>query len=976
MTGTSEEFDISSYRFKAFISYNHQDKDFAKWLHKSLESYKIPKNLARADGSGPVPERLFPVFRDREDMSAGADLSSEIKGILADSAYLIVICSPNSAKSRWVNEEIKHFRRLGRGDRILTIIAGGTPGGSAIPGQEDQECFPPALRLDRDEAGQDLGPALEPIAADARAEADGRANAKLKIISALLDTPFNTLRRREVEAQRRRIMGQALIGTGVVVAILAITITFLLYQNWYARADLFSAQAQAALAQKDYARAEIAAAESINFHDLPATRELLLQAQMGGVRFVARSPQLAKAEATAISADGQLVATVEPASADKPIRIQVSSMRENRVLWSVAMPMSAEMPNSIALDAPRQGARQIAIAWPEQKGAVSRVGVWALRPGADPGTFRELTTGQGMIGRHNKRIPSMAFNPAHNWIATGGEDGKLTLWDLDAAQPKLIWEQDKTHSPDVHGISFNPDGTLLGSAGGDYAGRIWSVADMAGPNYTASTTYQPHKIKEVAVLNGHADSVFAIAFSPDGKHVATGGYDRAIFIWEFDGLRVPVAARKDPRRTATLTGNEGTIFALSYSDDGKLLMSGASDGGADLWDAEASRLLNRFTPGQDIIRAVAAPSFESGVYIAGQQGWSVFSVSGSPVLKRLWNGGATVNVATYDPTGDYLAVSGGGDNGRIRVWDRSYHLLHILDPKLPGEAINGMTFSPDGHWLAAGGATAIHVWNRGTPSWDAVPVPTNFAHDDLVWGLCFDAKSTVLFTSSQGDTARIKRWNVGSWTLDRETPQLANSVYALVCDDASGRIAAGDSRARVTLLNMSDLRPVERITNVHEGELNVWSLSLANDVHAIVSGNSDGHVYSWVPHDPAWAAKNKGMRKRTSDADAIVNPTINSVAYNASRHWIAAGGVGPSVEIYDANTMAHLRSLRGHDGTIWWVTFDRAGTRLAYGGLDKLVRVVDLNAMDKIFSESPSVLRNAAATNSGLTIRGSQISPY
>jgi WD40 repeat protein len=976
MSETSNEFDISSYRFKAFISYNHQDKDFARWLHKSLESYKIPKNLTRAEGSGPLPERLFPVFRDREDMSAGADLSSEIKEILADSAYLIVVCSPDSAKSRWVNEEIKHFRRLGRGNRILTIIAGGVPGASAIRGQEDQECFPPALRLERDEAGLDLGPALEPIAADARADADGRTNAKLKIISALLDTQFNALRRREVEAQRRRMMGQALIGAGVLVTIAAITITLLLFQTWYARADLFSAQAQGALAQRDYAKAEIAAAESLYYHDVPATRELLFQAQLGGVRFVARSAELAKAEATAISRDGQLVATVEPTTVGAPPRVLVTSMRDNKVRWTIALPAGAEMPNSITFDTVRNGARQVAIAWPEQKGTIFRVGVWALHDGAAPGEFRELTTGQGLVGRHTKRIPSMAFNPAHNWIATGAEDGKLALWDLDAAQPRLIWEQDKTHSPDVHGISFSPDGTLLGSAGGDYAGRIWSVADMVGPNYTPSTPYHAHKIKEIAVLSGHADSVFAIAFSPDRKHVATGGYDRAIFIWEFDGLRVPVAARKDPRRTATLTGNEGTIFALTYSDDGKLLMSGASDGGADLWDVEASRLLNRFTPGQDIIRAVAAPSFESGVYIAGQQGWSVFSVSGSPVLKRLWNGGATVNVATYDPTGDYLAVSGGGDDGRIRVWDRSYHLLHILDPKLPGEAVNGMAFSPDGRWLAAGGATAIHVWNRGTPGWNAVPVPKDFAHDDLVWGLCFDAKSKVLFTSSQGDTARIKRWNAGSWTLDQETPQLANSVYALACDDASGLLAAGDSRARVTLLGMSDLHPIERITNVHEGELNVWSLSLADDTHAIVSGNSDGHVYSWIPRDPRWMGSNKATRRGTSDEDATVNPTINSVAYNASHHWIAAGGVGPSVEIYDANTMAHLHSLRGHDGTIWWVTFDRAGTRLAYGGLDKLVRVVDLDAMNKIFSDSPGALRKAAAANSGLTIRGSQISPY
>jgi len=967
------------YTYKAFISYNSADKDFAKWLHGQLEAYRLPWSVTKQlEREGKKAGRLFPIFRDREEMTAGSDLNSEIKDILRDSEYLIVVCSPYSAKSHWVGEEIKEFRRLGRGKQILTIIAGGIPNASATPGQEALECFPPALRVEVDEHGAPLGPTTEPIAADARPEGDGRNNAKLKIIAGVIGVQFDALRRRDEEARRARLIRNGLAGTGLLVAIAAIIIVFLIRQNNLTAADLFYAQAEAALSQRDYAKAEFAAAQSLSLSDTPRTRETLLQAQLGGVRFVARSPKLAGAEATTISRDGRLVATVERTGEGAPVMVTVTSMRDSKALWQIALPSSAEMPNSIALDQLRNGERQIAVAWPEQKGTKFRVGVWALRANGQIGTFRELSTRQAMQGRHSKRIPSMDFDPAQDWIATCGEDGKLVLWDLSTPNPTLIWEQEGTHDPDVHGLAFSPDGMMLGSAGGDYLAKIWSVAAMTGPNYHAGVPYRPHTLEPIETLNGHSDSVFRIAFSADGHHAATGGYDRTIRIWEFDGIDVQGPKRKPSRTIATLNGNEGTIFALAYSQDGKLLVSGASDGGVDLWDGEAGRLLNRFTPGQGIIRAVAAPSFEEGVDMAGEQGWTAFSVVGSPVLKRLWNGGATVGVTAFDPTGQLLAASGGGDNGRIRVWDRDYRLVQLLDPSDEGENVDGIAFSPDGRWVAAGGSSGlIHVWDRGTKRWTLRPSEGGeLKHDGYVWGLCFDAKSTFLYSSSQSPNARIKRWDTSSWLAIGETPRLEDSVYALACDDRSGSLVAGDSRARMRLYRMSDFKQMDETTNVFQGELNVWSLSLASDVHAIASGNSDGKVWLWTPNDPAWAVKAKGKKLGTSDADAMVNPTINSVAYNAKYHWIAAGGVGPSVEIYDATTMAHLRSLRGHDGTIWWLTFDPTGTRLAYGGLDKIVRVVDVEAMLRLFSEPPATILAASQHNTGLKVRDNQISPY
>jgi hypothetical protein len=128
-------------QYTAFLSYSHRDRQFADWLHRRLESYRMPRQIIGAQGhDGPVPARLFPVFRDRDELPTSPDLGDRIIEALDRSKALIVICSPDAASSRWVNEEILTFRRMGRGDRIFAIIARGEPHAGT-----EKECFPRAL---------------------------------------------------------------------------------------------------------------------------------------------------------------------------------------------------------------------------------------------------------------------------------------------------------------------------------------------------------------------------------------------------------------------------------------------------------------------------------------------------------------------------------------------------------------------------------------------------------------------------------------------------------------------------------------------------------------------------------------------------------------------------------------------------------------------------------------------------------------
>ena len=194
------------FKYRAFITYSHHDKAWGDWLHKSLETYSIPRQVRGTAGrDGPVPARLYPVFRDREELPTAASLSEQINAALQDSAVLVVICSPNSAASRWVDQEILTFKRMGRENRILAIIVGGEPNASDKAGvAPEQECFPTALRYRLGPDGQLTSERTEPLAADARPQGDGKSNALLKVVSGALGISFDALRRREDQRRARR----------------------------------------------------------------------------------------------------------------------------------------------------------------------------------------------------------------------------------------------------------------------------------------------------------------------------------------------------------------------------------------------------------------------------------------------------------------------------------------------------------------------------------------------------------------------------------------------------------------------------------------------------------------------------------------------------------------------------------------------------------------------------------------------------
>jgi eukaryotic-like serine/threonine-protein kinase len=201
-------------KYRAFISYSHSDSRWAARLHRVLEGWSPPRRLVGRDTPmGPVPRKLGPVFRDREDLSSAADLGARITGAIERSLCLVVVCSPAAARSRWVNEEVLAWKRLGREERIFCLVVDGEPGASRIPGRESEECFCEALRFQMGPGGELSAVPAEPIAADARPAGDGWPLARLKLIAGILGLELDELRQREQQRRHRRM---AAITTGAL----------------------------------------------------------------------------------------------------------------------------------------------------------------------------------------------------------------------------------------------------------------------------------------------------------------------------------------------------------------------------------------------------------------------------------------------------------------------------------------------------------------------------------------------------------------------------------------------------------------------------------------------------------------------------------------------------------------------------------------------------------------------------------------
>lgn len=668
------------FKYWAFISYSHVDKNWGRWLHGALEAFKVPVALAGGQGQDgyEVPSRIFPVFRDRDELPGGTNLGAVISKALKQSRFLVVICSPHAARSRWVNQEIIEFKKLGREDRILAFIVSGEPNaGDKKPGHPaEAECFPEALKYSLTPNGQvDKSCRTEPVAADARPGKDGKTNAKLKLLAGILGVNYDDLKQRD---ERRRRKQQR-----ITIAIsFACTLVFLglagvaWWQSHKAYINQLRLESQAAADEEARGQSDLLggnvsdalkcldSAYAVN-HDKPSLKLMIAFALQKFAELTGSLEHHYGVTSSQFSPNGELIVTTDA-------EYVANIWRRNGVL-----------ANSIT---DTDGHIFDAVFTPDGKSVVT---------GCDSSNSPEKhgwKLWDAMSGTNVARIKTfgsvllVAISPDNRLIAAVNRNNSVQIFNRLGNTNLLLLNELTNKIKEIKYVSFSPDSKLFVASRGDKI-VVWDAANG--------------KVK-LALTSTNFSGFGSVAFNHNGSKLATT-----------DGSATTILnARTGETIHTLLEPSHQQVCSAQFSPDDSLVIVGRVDGTASLWDGNACRLIHNL----ECVGGVVSPVLFSHdgrtavtVNVSDIRMWSV----PDGILKACFNlDTLIVKSASFSVDDSYLLTS--GDNTIARVWNAKItNAPAVIDDANLIGALEKPIISPDGKKILAstedGGAEVVDL---------------------------------------------------------------------------------------------------------------------------------------------------------------------------------------------------------------------------------------------------------------------------
>ncbi|MFI6007220.1 trypsin-like peptidase domain-containing protein [Streptomyces sp. NPDC051243] len=493
----------------------------------------------------------------------------------------------------------------------------------------------------------------------------------------------------------------------------------------------------------------------------------------------------------------------------------------------------------------------------------------------------------------------------------------LAALRTDAALP--AYQRLPGHTDTVNGVAFSPDGRTLATGSADGTARLWDT--------TTGTTR--------ATLTGHPDEVASVAFSPDGHILATASAD---------GTRLWDTATGKTR--ATLPASTGGLFSLAFSPDGRTLATAGGDGTAQLWDTTTGEI------------RTTLPGHGSTVFsVAFSPDGRTLATAGADNTGRLWDtrtgthrttlAGHTDAVFTIAFSPDGHALATGSADGTMKVWDATTGKRRTSLDVATG-SVQAVAFSPDGRTLAIGGTNRLlRLWDLATGAISR----TLIGHTDTVESVAFSPDGRTLATASDDTTTRL--WDV-SPRGDRPLVGHTDLVHDVAFAPDGRTLASAGADKTVRLWNV-DTGTTRTVLTGHTDH--VLQVAFSPDGRTLATAGTDTTVRLW----DVTTGKTRAILRDPSQ--------LISVAFGPDGRTLATGSVDGTVKLWDPATRRPRASLSGHSGYVGTVAFNPDGGTLATGGADKSVRLWDVTAGKARFTtRTPDTVHNVAFSPDGRTL--------
>ena len=475
-------------------------------------------------------------------------------------------------------------------------------------------------------------------------------------------------------------------------------------------------------------------------------------------------------------------------------------------------------------------------------------------------------------------------------------------WYYWQRQTHLEIKTFRGHSDGVWAVAFSPDGRRIATGSSDHTAKVWDAATA----------------QELLTLTGHNDWVSSVAFFPDGRRIVTGSADQTAKIWD----------AASGQELLMLAGHRHWITSVALSPDGRRILTGSHDQTAKLWDADSGdelRTLKASTPWVTS-RGIGGVAFsQDGQQLATASHDRTATIwdadSGQEILTVAGHDSAVWSVA-FSPDGRFL-VTGSYDR-TAKVWDAATgKQLFTLDcASIGSPGVSSVAFSPSGYRIATG------AWNDTAKVWEASTGKELFTlkgHSDGVSSVIFSPDGQRILTGSRGHTAKIWEGNGGGEVLTLNGHNGGISGVAFSPDGQQLATASDDHTAKLwDAASAKDLLTLQGHT--HE----VSSVAFSHDGQRIVTGSSDRTFKLWQA--------GRGIELLTVKAHA---DAITAVAFSPDDRRIVTGSYDQTAKVWDAANGKELFTLRGHIAFINSVALSPDGQCIATGSYDGTAGIWD-----------------------------------